>query len=152
MVAKKQNNRFDDSILKSGVGYSKSDYSKIKKIKMEYDECVKYFQQLANKHRLDKEEAAMNRDMMILQFKSACEEICPNEKELCDIVIDLCYVTEKSKQFAWDVCGETILNNLLERNNYVIHYPVLTDGEGEFEFGGEQFVMCKKTVEGDGSI
>ena len=94
----------------------------------------------------------MNRDMLKLQFISACEAICPNEKELCDIVIDLCYSSEKSKQFAWDICGKTIINNLLEKNNYMIHYPVLADGEGEFEFGGEQFVMCKKTMKGDSNI
>lgn len=152
VAAKKQKNKFDYSILKSGTGYSKNDFQKIKKVKTEYDACVKHFQQLANKQRLDKEEAAVNRDMLKLQFISACEAICPNEKELCDIVIDLCYSSEKSKQFAWDICGKTILNNLLEKNNYMIHYPVLADGEGEFEFGGEQFVMCKKTMKGDSNI
>ena len=152
MAGKKQKDKFDHSILKSGTEYSKNDYQKVKKAKMEYDACVKYFQQLANTQRIDKEEAVVNRDMMKLQFISACEEICPNEKQLCDIVIDLCYSSEKSKQFAWDICGKTILNNLLEKNHHIIHYPVLTDGEGEFEFGGEQFVMCEKTIEGDGNI
>lgn len=140
---------FDYSILKSGVEYSKNDYKKITKIKSEYDDTVKYYQQLANKQRLDKDEVSVNRNMMLLKFKSKCEEICSNEKELCDIVIDLCYSSSKSKQFAWDICGEVIIENLLEKNGYIINYPVLIKSDAEFEFGGEQFIMCQKKFEED---
>lgn len=140
---------FDYSILKSGVEYSKNDYNKIAKIKSEYDESVKYYQQLANKQRLDKEEVSVNRNMMLLKFKAKCEEICSNDKELCDIVIDLCYSSSKSKQFAWDICGEVMIDNLLEKNDHTINYPVRVETNGEFEFGGEQFVMCKREYKED---
>lgn len=140
---------FDYSILKSGVEYSKNDYQKISKIKAEYDDSVKYYQQLANKQRLDKDEVSVNRNMMLLKFKAKCEEICSNEKELCDIVVDLCYSSSKSKQFVWDICGEVIIENLLNKNGNVINYPVLAKSDGEFEFGGEQFIMCQKQFEED---
>lgn len=140
---------FDYSILKSGVEYSKNDYQKIAKIKSEYDDSVKYYQQLANKQRLDKDEVTVNRSMMLLKFKSKCEEICPNEKELCDIIVDLCYSSSKSKQFAWDICGEVIIDNLLDKNDHIINYPVLVKSDGDFEFGGEQFIMCQKKYEED---
>ena len=140
---------FDYSILKSGVEYSKNDYQKIAKLKAEYDDSVKYYQQLANKQRLDKDEVAVNRNMMLMKFKSKCEEICPNEKELCDIIVDLCYSSSKSKQFAWDICGEVIIDNLLDKNDHMINYPVLVKSDGDFEFGGEQFVMCHKKYEED---
>lgn len=138
---------FDYSILKSGVEYSKSDYQRIAQIKCEYEDSVKYYQQLANKQRLDKDEVSVNRSIMLQKFKSQCEEICPNEKELCDIVIDMCYSSSKSKQFAWDVCGEVIIKNLLQKNNYMVYYPVLVESDGEFEFGGEQFIICQKKFE-----
>lgn len=70
----------------------------------------------------------------------------------CDIVLDLCYPFEKSKQFAWDICGETILENLLEQNNRTIHYPVLAADQGTFEFGGEQFYMHQKILKEDTSL
>lgn len=140
---------FDYSILKSGVEYSKNDYQKIAKIKSEYDDSVKYYQQLANKQRLDKDEVTVNRNMMLLKFKSKCEEICPNEKELCDIIVDLCYSSSKSKQFVWDICGEVIIDNLLDKNDHMINYPVLVKSDGDFEFGGEQFIMCHKKYEED---
>ncbi len=143
---------FDYSILKSGIEYSKNDYSKILKIKNEYDDSVKYYQKLANKQRLDKDEVSVNRNMMLLKFRSKCEEICSNAKELCDIVLDICYSSEKSKQFAWDICGDIIIENLLENNNYIINYPVLVDSNGEFEFGGEQFVMYKKQLKEDEEV
>ena len=143
---------FDYSILKSGVEYSKNDYQKIAKLKSEYDDSVKYYQQLANKQRLDKDEVSVNRNMMLMKFKSKCEEICPNEKELCDIIVDLCYSSSKSKQFAWDICGEVIIDNLLDKNDYTINYPVLVKSGGDFEFGGEQFIMCHKKYEEDDEL
>ena len=143
---------FDYSILKFGVEYSKNDYQKIAKLKAEYDDSVKYYQQLANKQRLDKDEVTVNRNMMLMKFKSKCEEICPNEKELCDIIVDLCYSSSKSKQFAWDICGEVIIDNLLDKNDNMINYPVLVKSDGEFEFSGEQFVMHRKKYEEDDEL
>ena len=102
---------------------------------------------MASKHRLSKEEININKEIMLRKFKSACESICPNEKELCNIIIDICYSSPSLRQFAWDICNETIIDNLLHKNNYIIHYPVLVPSNGEFEFGGEQFIMKTKKVE-----
>lgn len=143
---------FDYSVLKSGVEYSKNDFMSIKKVKTEYDDSVKFYQQLANKQRLDKEDVSINRNLMILKFKSQCEAICSNSKELCDIVLDVCYSTSNSKQFAWDICGDIIIENLLEKKDYVINYPLLVDGVGDFEFGGEQFIMCLKKLREDEEV
>lgn len=141
---------FDASILKSNAPYDKRDYQKIAKLKSEYDDSVKYYQQTASRQRLDKDEVNVNRNLMLLKFKAQCEEICPNEKELCDLVIDLCYSSVKSRQFAWDMCGDVMIENLLAKNNYIVNYPMRVPSGGEFEFGGEQFVMCQKKVkEGD---
>lgn len=144
----KKNKEFDYSILKSGVEYSKNDYKKIMNIKSEYEENVKYYQKMANKQRLDREEVNANRDIMLFKFREKCEEVCPNEKELCDIVIDICYSSSKSKQFAWDICGNIIIENLLKKNNYIINYPVVVKCNGEFEYGGQQFIMCQKKING----
>lgn len=137
---------FDYSILKSGVAYNKNHYQKIAKIKAEYDDLVKFYQMAAKKQRLDKEEIMRNRNMMRLSFQSQCEQICPNEQELCDILIDLCYSSPKSKQFVWDICGDVIIKNLLKKNGFIINYPVRVKSEGEFAFGGEQFIMRHKKI------
>ena len=86
---------------------------------------------------------------MMMKFGSACESICPNALELCEILLDMCYTTNKSKQFVWDVCGDTIIQNLLIKNNNTIHFPVLTETEGEFKFGGESFIIKEKKLRED---
>lgn len=139
---------FDYQILKSGTGYNKNDYNKIAKIYEDYINETRLFNQLIKTERPDKEEASLNRLNMLNRFKAECEIICPNEKELCDMILDMTYKTSKSKQFAWDVCGETILDNLLEKNDYIIHYP-RHEIKGEFEFAGEQFIMCEKQYKED---
>lgn len=140
---------FDYSILKDGVEYSKNDYQKLQKIKSEYDDSVRYYQKLSSKQRLDKDEIAVNRDIMLSKFKSRCAAICSNEKELCDMLVDLCYDSNKSRQFVWDICGDIIVNNLLNKNKNIINYPMMVKSDGEFEFGGEQFVMVQKTLKED---
>ncbi len=140
---------FDYSVLKFGINYQKSDYRKIENIKKEYDDSMKFYQQTAKTMRLDKEEMAENRTMMLMKFRSACECICPNALELCEILLDMCYTTNKSKQFVWDVCGDTIIQTLLKKNNYIIHYPALTETKGDFEFGGESFIMKEKRLRED---
>lgn len=137
---------FDFSFLKSGVEYSRNDYVKIAKIKDEYDDEVKKYQESCKKERIEKEDASLNRVIMLMKFKAKCEEVCTDEKELCDILIDMCYSTTKSKQFVWDMCGDVIIDNLLKQNGYTIHYPEKVDRDEEFEFGGELFVMKEKCI------
>lgn len=143
---------FDYTILKSGVEYSRSDYSELAKIKAEYDDEVKAYQEVCKKERIDKEESSLTRSIMLMKFKAKCDEVCPDDKELCDILIDMCYSTTKSKQFVWDMCSDTIIQNLLRKNNYLIHYPTHVESDGDFEFGGEQFVMKTKNVKEDGGL
>ena len=69
-----------------------------------------------------------------------------NEDELCDIVLDICYTKEKSKQFAWDICGTVILKNLLNKNHNIINYPKMVSEDGDFEYCGKLFKMYKKEL------
>ena len=137
---------FDYSILKFGTEYSNKDYISIAKLKLQYDDVIKHYQERSRKERLDKEDVQLERIVKLENFKKECLQICPNEKELCDILIDLCYSTSKSKQFVWDICGDIIIEHLLEVNGNKIYYPEKVDGNGEFEFAGEQFVLKQKTV------
>ena len=55
---------------------------------------------------------------------------------------------ENMKQFAWDIVGDAIVDNLIEQKG-VISFP--KRGGTEFEFGGETFDMIsvEVNVEGD---
>ena len=137
---------FDCSILKSNVQYTKSMYDKIAAVYQQYLMRLDNYQRTARNEKIDKDASWLDRHNLIEFFKAECEQICSNEDELCDIIIDLCYKTDRSKQFAWDICGDTILKNLLRANDNTIHYPQCVENEGEFEFCGRQFIMAKKRI------
>lgn len=140
---------FDYYILKSGVPYGKATYNKILELYKEYSRRVEEYQKKIRTEKVEKDNEWMERFQFVEFFKSECYKACPNERELCDIVLDICYSREKSKQFAWDICGTTILENLLRRNNNKIKYPQMVSDGGEFTYCGKQFVMCEKEVEMD---
>jgi hypothetical protein len=75
--------------------------------------------------------------------------ICSNIEELTDIVVDICYKgNNNSKQFAWDICGEQMLLNLLKKNNHTIQYPI-ADPNGDISFGGENYTLMFRQLEAD---
>lgn len=138
---------FDYRILKSDETYSRVAFQQIYEIYKEYNRRVEKYQQENRTKKVDKYEAMLKQKMFADFFRSECDKICSNEKELCNIVLDICYTKEKSKQFAWDICGSVILQNLLDNNEYKIHYPQMVSEAGEFTYCGKQFKMCEKEVE-----
>ena len=140
---------FDYNILKCNVEYSKKNYEDIFALYKEYQKRVEAFQRKKRTEKLSSLENWEKKKVFVDWFKKECEIICSNENELCDIVLDICYKTEKSKQFAWDICGDVILDNLLKNKGGIIHFPQLVNDNGDFEYCGENFVMCEKMIGGD---
>lgn len=132
---------FDYEILKSNVGYSMANYDEVKKIFQKY-RC-KTDRTIKEEYRKNDSDQMMemNHEFRVSIAKYECEKICPNGDELCDILCDLCYTAEHSKQFAWDICGETMLKNLMDRKNNEIQYPKRVESGGEFIFSGDEYVM-----------
>ena len=141
-LLKRHNIDFDYSILKNNeTEYSKSNYTKIKNLHNQYKkETQRYFEEGQDESREDVVTKSDMRKIFVQKFKSRAEEICSNKYELCNIVLDLCYTTNESKQFSWDVCGEIIVNNLLVRNNYKLEFPT-QDDNGDIIFDGLRFSM-----------
>lgn len=140
---------FDCSILKSDAVYVKNDLNKIYAVYKEYLHNIENFMQKAKEQKVDIYDLWMERDVCAKWFKSECERICPNEDELCNIIIDMLYQTENSKQFAWDICGDTIVKNLLKKSNGQIQYPEQTNKDADFQYCGVGFAMRTKQVEGE---
>lgn len=140
---------FDYTILQSGAEYPLSQKYAIMKL---HDDYVKQLERFCqdNELNLTTDEYAAQKDFMLRAFKSECMEICGDATQLCDIIVDICYRTNGTKQFAWDMCGDTMIENLLNRNGHVINYPV-ADQDGDIEFGGSRFTMKRKEVPVDGN-
>ena len=126
--------------------YTNKVYNKIKKIYEIYKKDTQNYMLYAKKERLKSDEKQIQKYLLKEQFREKCLKECPNEDELCNIVLDLCYTKSKnSKQFAWDICGETFIKNLLKRNGYKISYPEL-DENGDIEFDGMRFSMKETEI------
>lgn len=136
---------FDYNILKSDVEYSKTAYNKVKAIYKEYNERSKFFMS-SNKYMREKENRESIRQLFREEFERKCYEECSNSEILCNILIDICYSSNKGKQFVWDICGEQIISNLLKKNNNIINY-VCRDENGDIEFNGERFSMAQVEYE-----
>lgn len=140
---------FDYTILKSGRGYTKTQYNAVKSIYEDYHFKLKGF---AIKNGVfpdglvrDMFGRALLRKQMVLEFKKRCLYVCSNATQLCDIILDLCYLNDSTKQFCWDICADEIIENLLDKNNYTITYPE-QDNYGEIKFCGMRFTAVTRRI------
>jgi hypothetical protein len=85
---------------------------------------------------------------LVSEFSNACSEVCPNSEVLANILVDVCYTSNKNKSFAWDIAGEQIFNNILKKNGNTISYPV-KDNDGDIEFCGNKFSLHTQQIGGD---
>ena len=142
----KKSLEFDYSILMTDNKYSKGRYNSINKLYQDYIEKTQQYAQYIKSKRIDKEENKIHRQIFKDDFKKKAYELCSNAEELCNIVISICYKNTNSKQFAWDICGDIIINNLLKNNNYKVSYPI-ADINGDIEFCGNKFSMTTEVID-----
>ncbi len=151
---------FNSDLLKNpSVSYSTILFNKVAKIKEQYDsslqEAIKT-RMKNSKGKIDGSEVAMAISVQMELFKAISVQmelfkeetlnVCSNTEVLCNILVDLCYKhSNKSKQFAWEICGEEMISNLLRHHNYKISFPT-KDENGDFEFKGMKFKMEEITL------
>lgn len=139
---------FDYTIMKSGAEYSQTQYNTILRLYEAYNKRVQDYMQYARKERLDEDEHTNLRFVMIQDFRRECQIACSNKNQLCDILLDICYQKEGSKQFVWDMAGDDIIEALFKNNNGCISFPV-HDENGDIAFGGEMFTFVTKQIGGE---
>lgn len=142
---------FDYSILKSDAEYTQDEYNAIKQLYDEYNKNMQLFLKGIKKNESLKEERDAFTSQLTEGFASDCESICPDEEILTNVLIDVCYTSNKNKSFAWDIAGEQIFNNVLKNNNYIIRYPI-KDVCGDIEFCGDRFSLHTQQIGGDSDV
>lgn len=138
---------FDYSILKSDIEYSQQNYNEIYEIYQQYKAQMDELNSKSNSDRIDSFDLTQYKFTRIQEFKRQCEIICTNEKELCNILADICYTRETTKNFFWEIVGNVAIDNLLEKHNGSLSFPMCVEDNGEFEYGGSQFVMQTVNME-----
>lgn len=134
---------FDYSIMKSGAEYTARQFYAIKKLYEDYNKRLKNYAIFSEYERVDKNDSACALEMMNEEFIKACDAICPDPEALCDIILDLCYTKNSTKRFVWAICGEQIIQNLLNKNNGIISFPT-KDPNGDIIYLGERYRLEKK--------
>ena len=137
---------FDHSLLKSEKPYPASTYRQVKDL---YDLYVKIIERTKTENKTYKRKTSEQGQIEILKikenFKIEALKLCSNEEDLTNMIVDFCYGKGGSKRFAWDLCGDQIIQNVLDKNNHEFSVFV-QDEEGELSFKGLTFKEIKKKV------
>ena len=136
---------FNYTIMKSAIEYSHTQLVEITRLLNEYKRKLKDYKIFSYRERIDCDEATSHSITMREELRAACDTVCSNAECLCNILLDLCYQRSNTKQFVWSVCGEEIIDNLLQNNNSIINFPEL-DQNGDIEFRGNRFVFKQKKI------
>lgn len=134
---------FDYNIYKSKHDVNRNSYAEIKNL------CEHYLVDLKtlNSRKINNDEERKmlleDKDRLLETLIENMASICPNEKSLCDILLDICYTGKISKTVVWDVCGTQIIKNMLEKHDNILTYPEKSEN-ADFCCCGTKFV--NKTI------
>lgn len=132
--------KFDYYFMRSDAEYTPKQFNAIKRLRDDYNRRLSSYAVFADYERVDEYDSFAALSMMNEEFRRECSVICPDSKALCNIILDICYTKSSTKRFAWSMCGDDIIHNLLSSHNGVISYPV-PDAGGEFEYCGERYAV-----------
>lgn len=139
---------FDYHILTSGVTYTKAEFEAIEELYNEYIVSIRKIKKYyANKNDNDASDDMVS-DLFLIKetWTEKCLSICSNMKVLTNILLEICYNASGSKAMVWDICGEQIISNLLEKNNNTFMFPT-KDAFGDIEFDGDYFSIMEVVVD-----
>ena len=108
-----RNSTFDYNELKVKRRCTEEHRQLLRELEQEYRECVREYK--AQKH-FDKGESNKDRKFLYKKFHEEAMNICPNDDERLNIVLDITYGYNGNKQFCWDTIGDLICKRLEEMN------------------------------------
>ena len=57
-----------------------------------------------------------------------------------NVLVDICYADNKSKDLLWELCAEQMIKNLIANGYDKLHFPI-KDEDGDITFKGIKFRM-----------
>lgn len=140
--------QFDYHILTSNASYTKTEFKAIEDLYLEYIRTIRQIKKQYQQRNNDVSDNDMVADLFLAKelWKEKCLSVCNNEKVLTNILLEICYNSNNSKAMVWDVCGEQIISNLLEKNNFTFKFPK-RDKYGDIQFDGEMFSISEVKID-----
>ena len=146
VASRRISNDFDYTILKSDAEYSQNEYYKINKLYQEYKAKIQNYVVHLKYEREDQFDVNAKVDQINSDFIAECSKICTNKYSLCNIVLDITYNTNTGKMFAWSMCGDVILENLMNKFGHQLTFPIL-DNNGDISYCGNNFALTTVKLE-----
>ena len=109
----KKSSDFDYKVLKVKTKCKDEHREELKKLCNEYVKEISNFKNKKNRNEND-DDFVKNRKDLKDKYKKLAIEICKNDKERLNIILELCYEYNNNKQFCWDVVGDLIIKRLEE--------------------------------------
>lgn len=156
-IRRRRNKKFDWSIMfDTEVGYSQEHFEAIESVFLEFCKTCKDLSKLEHQCKnytlykeelqdqgVDRETAAQyETDWQYYYnvFRNRCQQIVPDQRELANICVELCYAKYKNrnKKFMWQMAGKGIVENIKQVN---ICLPQECD-DGEYEYLGKRYTLA----------
>ena len=111
----KKTSSFDYKVFKYDIGVNEESLEDLWQLSLEYKKRIETFKK-RNKYNVTKEELNNQRKHMRRDFKERAKNICPDDKQRFNLILDICYKYDGYKQFCWDCIGDEIVKRLEELN------------------------------------
>lgn len=110
-----RNSNFDYNTLKVKRRCTEEHRQALRELEKYYCECIKEYKNDAKSgKKCDKGDSKRNRYYLYRKFNQEAKEICPNDDERMNIILDITYGYKGNKQFCWDCIGEILVTRLEE--------------------------------------
>jgi hypothetical protein len=129
-----------DKLKDNNFEYSVQMYNKVEKLREEYKEALQTTIKSDRRKYVDQETQAIINKILLDNFKEQTIEVCGTIEVATNVLIDICYKDNKSKDLLWELCSEQLIRNLINNGYNKIHFPIKAEN-GDFYFKGDKFKM-----------
>ena len=140
---------FDYTVMRSNIGYSSYTYYAVERLFKQYLQKLKRFAMDKNNIISTQDDPVDYRASLLAFFVREVALVCNNSFQMADIILDMVYRRNGTKQFAWDMVSHEIIYNLLMSHGGKLSFP-RADPDGDIEFMGERYSMTQMEVDADG--
>ena len=132
---------FDISKFKdNNIEYSQRMYNRVVELREEYKNALQTTIRSDRRKYVDQETQAIINKILLDNFKEQTIETCGDIDVATNVLVDVCYSDNKSKDLLWELCSEQLIRNLIKNGYDTIRFPI-QDKDGDIEFKGMKFKM-----------
>lgn len=113
----KASSDFDYNRLKVKRRCTEKHRQELYELQVQYVQMLRAFANNSEKSGGLNDNGIEQRCIMKKRFKEMAQEICPNDDERLNIILDMCYGCKNNRLFLWDTIGDLIVKRLEELEN-----------------------------------